>query len=108
MLFLHLSIPLPRVVSPGRRSIEHFRLVAIQQDAFVDVPVHCTGLHYLFQVRSNLYQIFPLASMGDTHHILFDDGASVPEGGTRQGAVVGLRQRNTPDPACNCCGFREH
>jgi hypothetical protein len=41
----------------GDRSVEHYRLVAVDQDAVIEVPAHGAGQHDFFEVAAFAYEV---------------------------------------------------
>ena len=63
----------PDVSIPWFPSIEDHGLVAVAEDASVEMPFDCSGKHEALQISALRNQILHLISMGDASDILFDD-----------------------------------
>ena len=57
--------------------VEDHSLVAVAENAAVEVPAHGAGEDHALQVAAPGDEIFHLVAVGDARHVLLDDGAVV-------------------------------
>src|SRR5437867_2681796 len=65
--------PSRRRVRTATGSVEHDGLVAVHENAMVDVPAHRAGQDHLLQIATLLQQVVDLVAVRDADDVLFDD-----------------------------------
>src|SRR5690606_14859337 len=59
--------------SPPALSVEDHRLVAVHQNAVLQVIAQASRKHHLFHVLTQSNHVFDAVAMADTHNVLLDD-----------------------------------